>query len=124
MHSPFLALNQEDTHRRYPGLTTGAPFMPELRKAPRVAGKHHGVVSIPGRPDIACSIRDVSNLGARLSFSNPIILPRIFHLKFDGVEQRVTVIWQSGKLAGVRFHLSLKGIGGARKKRLWPWSRK
>lgn len=98
--------------------------MAELRKVPRVAAKHQGVISIPGRPALTCSIRDVSNLGAQLSFSNPIILPRVFHLKFGGIEQRVTVMWQSGKLAGVRFHVPLKGIGGPQKKRLWPWSRK
>jgi hypothetical protein len=98
--------------------------MPELRRAPRVTAKHHGIVSIAGRPDIACSVRNLSNSGAQLSFSNPVILPRIFTLKFDSTEQRVTVIWQSGKLAGVRFQAQLKGVGAGGRKRLWPWSRK
>ena len=82
------------------------------------------MISIPGRPDIDCSIRDVSNLGRAAELLEPDILPRMFQLKFDGIEQRVTVMWQSGRLAGVRFQSPLKGIGGPQKKRLWPWSRK
>ena len=97
--------------------------MPELRQAPRISAKQQGIVHINGKPDITCSVRNLSNLGAQLSFPNPTILPRTFQLRFDGTEQRVTVIWQSGRLAGVRFQSPLKGVG-AQKKRLWPWSRK
>jgi hypothetical protein len=97
--------------------------MPEARNAPRIVAKQQGIVHINGRPEIACTVRNLSNTGAQLNFSNPTILPRAFHLKFDGSEQRVTVIWQSGRLAGVRFQTPLRGIGAAAKRKMWPWSR-
>ena len=97
--------------------------MAEARNAPRVAAKHQGIVHINGRPEIACTIRNLSNTGAQLNFAHATILPRVFQLKFDGNEQRVTVVWQSARLAGVRFQAPLRGIGGATKKKLWPWSR-
>jgi len=97
--------------------------MPEARNAPRVTAKHQGIVHIHGRPEIACSIRNLSNTGAQLNFPHPTILPRAFQLKFDGNEQRVTVVWQSGRVAGVRFQMPLRGIGATTKKKMWPWSR-
>jgi len=97
--------------------------MPDTRAAPRIAARHQGLIVATGRPDILCVIRNLSNSGAQLSFANPTILPRAFQLKFDGFSQRVTVVWQSGRVAGVRFQTALRGIG-AQQKRSWPWSRK
>ncbi len=97
--------------------------MSEHRKAPRIAAKQAGTVHVNGRADLSCTVRNVSNSGALLNFLNPVILPRAFDLKFDGNEQRVTVVWQSGRLAGVRFAMPLRGIA-APQKRAWPWSRK
>ena len=96
--------------------------MAELRRAPRVSAKHQCIVRIIGRPDIECTIRNLSNNGAMLNFSNPTILPRAFSLHFDGSEQRASVIWQSGRMAGVRFQSPLKGVIAPKKKK-WPWSR-
>lgn len=97
--------------------------MREARNAPRIAAKHEGMVRITGRPDIRCSVRNLSNTGALLGFPNPVILPRIFELTFDGQDMRASVVWQSGRLAGVKFQTPLRGISGP-KKRAWPWSRK
>jgi len=97
--------------------------MPELRNAPRTAARQRGTVVVSGRAEIPCTIRDLSSLGARLGFMNPTILPRSFRLLFDGEDQRVTVMWQAGVLAGVRFHTAI-GRLPAPKKRAWPWSRK
>ena len=112
------------TEARYLGGHKCGAFkeMAEARKAPRVAAKHHGIVHITGKPELTCSIRNLSNTGAQLSFPHPTILPRVFQLKFDGNDQRATVVWQSGRLAGVRFQNPLRGIN-APKKRMWPWSR-
>jgi len=96
--------------------------MPELRRAPRVASKQRCMIRIPGRPDITCTIRNLSNTGAMLNFANPTILPRAFSLQFDGTEQRASVIWQSGRIAGVRFQTVLRGVVAPQKKK-WPWSR-
>lgn len=96
--------------------------MPELRNAPRAAAKMSGRVVIPGRPEIAVTVRDLSSLGARLGFNHPIILPRVFRLLFDDEDQKVTVIWQAGVLAGVRFQSPVRHLAAPKKKK-WPWSR-
>jgi len=96
--------------------------MAESRVAPRVPAKQQGKALIGGRADIDCTIRDLSALGARLRFSNPTFLPRQFRLQFDDQEQKVTVIWQAGVLAGVRFQTPLRNMP-ERKKGIWPWSK-
>ena len=96
--------------------------MREIRNAPRVAAKHMGIVRIPGRADITCTLRDLSNTGAQLSFSNPVILPRTFNLNFDRQEMRVSVVWQSGRLAGVKFQTPLRGIGAKFRSSTRCWS--
>jgi len=98
--------------------------MPELRIAPRVTSKRRGTAHIAGRTGLDCTVRDVSVHGARLSFHNPTILPRQFRLQFDEHDQRVTVVWQAGVLAGVRFQTPIKQFAQARRKRGWLWSRK
>jgi hypothetical protein len=97
--------------------------MPELRSAPRSNARLQGRIVVSGRPQISCAIRDLSSTGARLSFMNPTILPRSFRLLFDDQDQRVTVIWQAGVLAGIRFQIPIRHLT-AKKKRAWPWSRK
>jgi len=98
--------------------------MRESRIAPRSTAKKRGTAAIGGRAEIDCVIRDISPIGARLNFPHPTILPRAFRLKFDGQDHKVTVIWQAGLLAGVRFHAPIKPFASAPKKRGWPWSRK
>jgi hypothetical protein len=97
--------------------------MAESRTAQRVAAKNRGMAIIGGRTEIDCTIRDLSAHGARLSFLNPTILPRQFQLRFDGHSQRVTVVWQSGRLAGVKFQTPIQH-GDAKRKGLWPFSRR
>jgi hypothetical protein len=98
--------------------------MAESRNAPRTAAKQRGIAVLGGtRSEVNCTIRDLSATGARLSFMNPTILPRQFHLRWDDQDQRVTVMWQGGLLAGVRFQTSIKGLAAARKKK-WPWSKR
>jgi hypothetical protein len=96
--------------------------MREDRIAERVPSKQQGTVHFTGRPDLSCTLRNLSNTGALLSFPNPVILPRVFDLTFDGQTMRSSVAWQSGRLAGVKFQTPLRGIGTAKKR--WPWSRK
>lgn len=99
--------------------------MAEARRVPRAATKQRGRIVISGRGDIPCTIRDVSQLGARLTFMHPTILPRTFRLIFDDQDQKVRVIWQSGLIAGVRFAEPVRALGAAAPaKRGWPWSRK
>jgi hypothetical protein len=98
--------------------------MAEARTAPRTTAKNRGTAIISGRTEIDCMIRDLSSHGARLSFLNPTILPRQFQLRFDDQDQRVTVIWQKGRLAGVKFQSPIRRPGAAQKKGIWPFSRR
>ena len=97
--------------------------MAEPRRAPRVASKQHCMIRVPGRQDITCTLRNLSSTGAMLNFAHPTILPRAFSLYFNGAEQRANVVWQSGRLAGIRFQTTLKGVVAAPRKKKWPWSR-
>ena len=75
------------------------------RLAPRRRVKQHAAI-IPQRGiAIDCTVMDISETGARLTFPSRIILPRKFklHLATPTREIDVTVIWQKGTLAGVRF---------------------
>jgi hypothetical protein len=97
--------------------------MPESRTAPRIAARQRGKAVIGGsRGELDCTIRDLSATGARISFMNPTFLPRQFRLQFDDQDQKVTVMWQAGVLAGVRFQTPLRHLA-QRKKKVWPWSR-
>lgn len=96
--------------------------MAELRNAPRSPAKRKGKAVINGRSEVDCTVRDLSSLGARLNFPHPTFLPRKFRLVFDDQDQNVTVIWQAGMLAGVRFQQPIRSLPAA-KKRSWPWSR-
>jgi hypothetical protein len=99
--------------------------MAEARRAARSPARQRGRVVISGRPEIPCTIKDLSSLGARLSFMNPTILPRNFRLLFEDQDQKVRVIWQAGLLAGVRFQAPIRALAGsAPAKRGWPWSKK
>jgi PilZ domain len=96
--------------------------MAEARNAPRAPAKQQGKAVISGRSEVKCTIRDLSALGARLSFMNPTFLPRQFRLQFDEQDQKVTVVWQAGVLAGVRFQQPLRHLP-VQKKKAWFWSR-
>jgi hypothetical protein len=87
--------------------------MPDYRKAPRAQSKQPCVALI-GRSKVECAIRDVSATGARLSFHHPTSLPRTFRLRFDDRDQVVTVVWQGGLFAGVRFQSPIAAAAAPR----------
>jgi PilZ domain len=97
--------------------------MAEKRKAPRAPAKQRGKALISGRSELSCTIRDLSPFGARISFMHPAFLPRTFRLVFDEQDQKVTVVWQAGVMAGVRFQTPL-GRVAAPKKKGWLWARR
>jgi hypothetical protein len=93
--------------------------MAEERNAPRSAAKFQGKVILPGKPDIDCTIRDVSATGARLQFQVRSFLPRTFALHFDGTTRNVRVMWQAGLFAGVRFSEAQAHRVPQQKRSLW-----
>jgi hypothetical protein len=58
---------------------------------------------------IDCTIRDLSETGARLEFSGPTQLPKEFVLRvaMTGAQAPVELMWQRGLSAGVRFDAPL-----------------
>jgi len=95
--------------------------MPNNRKTPRSASKLEAKAILSGRADVACTIRDLSATGARLSFRNPTILPRQFKLRFGSEDHRATVVWQAGLFAGVRFQSPTRAYVPEQKKRFAFW---
>ena len=95
--------------------------MAENRSAPRVASKHQGRAIIGGRSDMECIVRDVSATGARISFSNAAFLPKTFMLRFGGESHKVSVKWQRGLEAGVRFQTPIRSPV-QKKRRLLLWA--
>ena len=95
--------------------------MPDKRDAPRATAKQQGKAVVGGRADIECAIRDLSSTGAKLSFSNPTFLPKTFVLRFSGDDHRVTVKWQRGLQAGVRFQTPIRSPV-PKKRRLLAWA--
>ena len=95
--------------------------MADNRNAPRVASKHSGKAVIGGRTDIECVVRDVSSTGARISFGNAAFLPKTFSLRFGGEDHKVTVKWQRGLEAGVRFQTPIRSPV-QKKRRLLLWA--
>lgn len=94
--------------------------MRDERDAPRISQKKKGSAAFNGR-HLDCSIRDLSATGARLNFGHPTFLPRIFNLRFDDQDQRVTVMWQRGQYAGVRFQTPIRSMLPKRRP-LFAWA--
>ena len=69
----------------------------------------NGRVLLSKWASIDCTIRNLTDTGARLEFTNPTELPTDFKLKILATDQVVPVelIWQRGLAAGVRFEMSL-----------------
>jgi hypothetical protein len=95
--------------------------MRDERKAPRSASKTQAVAMLASRSELECTIRDLSATGARLSFRHPTFLPKTFRLQFGAEDQRVTVIWQRGLFAGVRFQTPLR-MPAPKKKKFLLWA--
>ncbi|MGE3990111.1 PilZ domain-containing protein [Pseudorhodoplanes sp.] len=80
--------------------------MLERRKTTRTPIAATGRVAFGLGPDIECTIRDVSDGGARLVFARKrVVLPGQFALEIEGEWPRLScrVVWRAGFRAGVRF---------------------
>ena len=95
--------------------------MPEHRRSPRISSKQPGTALLSDRTVLECSIRDLSATGARLSFRHPTFLPKTFRLRFEDHDQKVTVMWQRGPTAGVRFQSPIR-LAMPKKRRLFAWA--
>jgi len=77
----------------------------EDRAAHRRHVKQRAVAILRPGVEIECTVLDMSETGARLRFRGGVILPKKFaaYLADTGREIGVTVVWQKGMLAGVRY---------------------
>jgi hypothetical protein len=94
--------------------------MPEARRSQRRATSQRCVAVLGSRAEIECAIKDMSATGARLIFRHAAFLPKTFQLRFGAEERRVTVVWQRGLSAGVRFQEPVR-MQAPKKRRLGFW---
>lgn len=79
--------------------------MDELRATPRYKTNRPAKISLAGGGTVACMIRDLSTLGARIELGEPIKLPDKFVLAIDsmGVRHHCHVAWRAANVLGVYF---------------------
>jgi hypothetical protein len=76
----------------------------ERRSAPRMRTlKSAKIVLSDKTPKIECTVRNLSNIGARLQVSTSSGLPSHFDLEFDGGRRHCRVVWMRETLFGVAF---------------------
>jgi hypothetical protein len=83
----------------------------EQRSAHRRHVKQRAVAILKPGAEVDCTVLDTSETGARLNFRNRVILPKKFkvYLSAPAREIDVSVVWQKGTLAGVRYAVRLPG---------------
>jgi PilZ domain-containing protein len=80
--------------------------MDEKRKiARRRVLKEGKIVFADGMRVIDCTIRDMSDNGARLLIANSVGVPETFHLfeKSSGMVYPATVVWRQPRAIGIKF---------------------
>jgi PilZ domain len=81
--------------------------MDEKRKtARRRVLKEGKIIFADGMRVIDCTIRDLSDSGARLLIASTVGIPDTFHLfeKSSGMIYPATVVWRQSSAIGVEFH--------------------
>jgi hypothetical protein len=78
----------------------------ERRRLPRQAISEPGAATLYADTRVNCVITNISDTGARLRFGTTISLPSVFelHCKKSGRSWWIDLVWQSGRVAGVRFN--------------------
>jgi PilZ domain len=82
------------------------PQIEERRAAPRRRMLKGGVMAFNGSfSGMQCTVRDLSDTGARLKVNSVANFPETFELiiEIDGLYAKSTVVWRKGSDVGVRF---------------------
>jgi PilZ domain-containing protein len=91
---------------------TGKPLTVEQKSVPERRGAMRGKSFLRGRiifnnrlSSIDCIVRDINDLGARLSFGGTVSVPEVFDLEIPNKQEhfRARVIWHHGMEIGVAF---------------------
>ena len=92
----------------------------EGRAARRMRTLKAGVISFAhGQCALPCTIRDITDNGARIEYTGTVPIPEVFRLlvRSDGVEAQCTVAWRHRSMIGVRFENGLqKSVSAAKRK--------
>jgi hypothetical protein len=78
----------------------------ELRSTPRSRCLLRGVIVYNGRSStIDCTVRDLSETGAKLIVSGAVSLPEVFGFEIPTAKthRRAQIVWHKGDRCGVRF---------------------
>jgi hypothetical protein len=84
----------------------------ERRRHVRTPVTERGIALLDGSTKLECTLRDLSQHGARLEFSAPVRVPKAFQLRCVDREHSswVDLIWQHDRQAGVRFEVPLQTL--------------
>jgi hypothetical protein len=80
--------------------------MTDRRKDDRLTAHKRGVIKFgPAGQELACTVDDLTSVGAGLHVRTTFGLPKVFRLTVDGeIETRhCRVVWTDGKRVGVSF---------------------
>jgi hypothetical protein len=82
------------------------PDQHEARRAPRHRVLKSGIVATNDRHlTMGCTVRDLSDTGARIRVESSLSVPDTFELiiEMDGLEANCQVVWRNGKEVGVKY---------------------
>lgn len=84
---------------------------PERRQKPRLRALKAGRAILPGgHSTFDCMIRNLSPIGAKVSFESTVDIPGEFRLRFeDGTTHDCSVKWRNPRELGVEFLDALAG---------------
>jgi PilZ domain-containing protein len=79
--------------------------MSEKRTAPRHRVLKRGTLAFSGGGVIDCTVRNLSERGARIDIANPVGVPQVFTLliEADHFKRRCHAVWSSERQIGVAF---------------------
>lgn len=78
----------------------------DARMSPRRRVLKSGIAASNDRHiTVACTVRDISDTGARLRVDSSLTIPDTFELiiEMDGLEANCSVVWRKGNEVGARF---------------------
>ena len=80
-----------------------APPAAQRRRDTRKAVLWVGYVCVPGRPNIACAVLDVSAGGAKVRVSEPVAQGELVSLKSPHFSRKARVVWSADGAIGLQF---------------------
>ena len=79
--------------------------MIEKRAAPRHRVLKRGTLAFSGGGGLDCTVRNISQTGARIDIASPVGVPEVFTLviETDDFMRRCRAVWSSDRQIGVAF---------------------